>query len=134
MVILVIVIETTLATEPRPPAATRPPKVVRGVIWPLIRLLTSVIPLANPDFTGIYPNVKSWWVEIDAGGVPQRELGFDAFGEAIVAGPIGQNMGFWTDSHMVFDAVEHEVVPNDVFESAWLAFEVSHAAIADEDG
>jgi hypothetical protein len=132
-----MVIETTLATGPT--ASTPPPRlvrqlvprsVVRGVIW----LLGRALPLANPDFEGAYERVRNWWVEIDAAGVPQRELGFDALGETIVAGPIGQNMGFWTDSHMVFAAAEYKVVPDAEFDSVWSAFEASHPAMADKDG
>jgi hypothetical protein len=103
---------------------------IRGVIG----LLKRSLPLANPDFEGLYQRVSNWWVEIDAAGVPQRELGFDAAGKTIVAGPIGQNMGFWTDSRMVFDASEYKVIPNDEFESAWSTYEASHPAMADEGG
>jgi hypothetical protein len=111
------VIETILATEPREP----PPKMVRAAI----RVLKLVIPLANPDFEDRYPNVTKWWVEIDGAGVPQRELGFDAAGKAIVAGPFGRNFGFWTDSPNVFEANEYSAVPSDLFESAWSVFESS---------
>jgi hypothetical protein len=52
----------------------------------------------------------------------------------IVAGPIGQNMGFWTDSHVVFESGDCKVIPNHKFESAWSAFEASHPAMADKDG
>jgi hypothetical protein len=85
-------------------------------------------------FEGVYERVNSWWVEIDAAGVPQRELGFATSGETIVAGPIGQNMRFWTDSQMVFEAAKYKVVPNDKFESAWSAFVASHPALAAEEG
>jgi len=81
----------------------------------------------------MYKNVRRWWVDIDAAGVPQRELVFDAAGKTIVAGPIGQNMGFWTDSNMVFDAAAYKVLSNDEFESAWSAFVASNPAIADKD-
>lgn len=58
--------------------------------------------------------------------MPQRELGFDAVGETIVAGPIEGNMGFWTDSPMVFEVAEHKmIVPSDEFESAWSAYEAA---------
>ena len=109
------VIETTLATEPREP----PPRIVRAAIW----LLRLVIPLANPDFEDRYPNVTKWWIEIDVAGVPRRELGFDAAGKAIVAGPFARNFGFWTDSPNVFEANEYPAVPPGFFESEWSIFE-----------
>jgi hypothetical protein len=132
-----MVIETTLATGPTastpPPTLVRqliPRSVVRGGIW----LLRRALPIANPDFEEAYERVRNWWIEIDAAGVPQREPGFDALGETIVAGPIGQNMGFWTDSHMAFSAAEYKSVSDAEFDSVWSAFEASHPAMTDKDG
>jgi hypothetical protein len=121
------VIETTKATGPS--ASPHPSKIERTLTWFTHR----VFPLANPDFEDVYPRVCNWWVEINAAGVPQRELGFDDSREMIVAGPIGRNMGFWTDSAMVFEVADYQVVPNDEFESAWLAYEASHPNLADGD-
>ena len=127
-----IVIETTLATGPPVSSPDGPPSVSEVARFCVAVLLKLFIPAANPDFGRVYDNVRRWWVDIDAAGVSQRELGFNASGETIVAGPIGQNMGFWTDSNMVFDAAEYKVLSNDEFESAWSAFVASHPAIADE--
>lgn len=128
-----MVIETTLATGPRVSSPPGPPR-VSEVAWGCVAvILKLILPAANPDFGRIYDNVRNWWVDIDTAGVPQRELGFDAEGKTIVAGPIGQNMGFWTDSNMVFDATEYKVLSNDEFELEWSAFVASHPAIADED-
>jgi hypothetical protein len=98
------------------------------------KLLKLVLPAANPDFEGLYSKVAKWWVEIDPAGRPQRELGFDSEGEAVVAGPFGRNMGFWTDSLMVFDEKEYKVVPCEEFESAWSTYEDSDGPGADEIG
>jgi hypothetical protein len=129
MVTTMTVIETTLATGPR--ESSKHPRVIDVAGLCVGWFLARVLPAANPDFEGTYDNINKWWVEIDHAGVPQRELDFDASGEIIVAGPIGKNMGFWTDSHMTFDAAENEVVPNDEFESARSTFEASHPAMAD---
>jgi hypothetical protein len=126
------VIETTLATGPRESSPT--PMTVSKVAWLGVALFVKLVfPAANPDFDGIHDNVRKWWVEIDAAGVPQRELGFDAKGEAIRAGPFGGNMGFWTDSNMLFEADKYTAVPSNEFDSAWSAFKASHLAIADEN-
>jgi hypothetical protein len=123
------VIETTLATE-----SSESPSVPSLGVRVATKILKLVLPAANPDFEGAYGKVVRWWVEIDPAGVSQRELGFSAVGEAVVAGPFGRNIGFWTDSHMVFDVGDYEVVPLDEFESAWSLFESCHAAEAGEGG
>ena len=127
------VIETTLATGPRVSSPPNPPRLSEVAWFCVARLLKLVLPAANPDFERAYENVLRWWVDIDAAGVPQRELGFDASGKAIVAGPIGENRGFWTDSNMVFDIAKYKALSSDEFELAWSAFVASHPAIAGED-
>ena len=72
-------------------------------------------------------------MEIDSDGVPQREVGFDEAGRAIVAGPFGKNYGFWTDSAMRFEEAGNKVVANEEFDPAWSAFETSHAEIAKDE-
>ncbi|MGJ5818633.1 hypothetical protein [Paludibaculum fermentans] len=116
-----VVIETTLGTGPWP--LTKPGPIERV----LVRLLSATIPAANPDFDPLFENVRMWWVEIDPAGVPQRELGFDEQGQIIVAAPLGDNFGFFTDSNMTFSPNEHPTVLNASFESAWAEFE-SHWA------
>jgi hypothetical protein len=112
------VVETTLATNFSEPSLGV--RVATRVLKLVLR------PRANPDFEDAYYKVVKWWVEVDPTGMPQRELGCDAAGEALVAGPFGRNMGFWTDSHMVFDFRDYKLVPLDEFESAWSSFESSH--------
>ena len=132
MVTPMTVIETTLATGPRESSPT--PVTISNVAWFCVALFAKLVfPAANPDFEDIHANVCKWWVEIDAVGVPQRELGFDARGEAIGAGPLGRNMGYWTDSNMLFEVDKYKAVPGDRFDSAWSAFKGSQPAIAAED-
>ncbi|MBM3783514.1 MAG: hypothetical protein FJW30_04090 [Acidobacteria bacterium] len=107
------VIETKLATEI--PGPQHLP------MW--LRVLKKVVPLANPDFENHYQHVCKWWVEVDDSGAPQRELGFDVQNIPIVAGPIGRNFGFWTDSNMKFVPDEHAGISRQEFESMWANFE-----------
>jgi len=108
------VIATTLATEID---ATPSPH-------PLLeKILRALMPAATLDFEPLYSKVRLWWVEVDPEGIPQRELGFDDAGVAIVAGPIGKNLGFWTDSHMTFDPAENTVVQFETFNLTWADFE-----------
>ncbi|MCB9385355.1 MAG: hypothetical protein H6509_12140 [Bryobacterales bacterium] len=92
------VIETKMGTN-IPDAAHR------GLVERVIR---KVLPLANP--------------EVDDEGTPQRELGFDTDEQPIVAGPIGENFGFWTDSSMKFRPAEHRVVSSKEFAATWAQF------------
>ena len=114
------VIATTLAAESRSAGSRHPllEKVVRAII-----------PAANPDLEPLYGDVRLWWIEIDQDGTPQRELGFDASGAAIVAGPIGKNMGFWTDSPMRFLSSENELVSSQAFVQAWSSFEMQWGTV-----
>ena len=79
--------------------------------------------MANPDFDSAYVHVRKWWIEVDEAGPPHRELGFDVNGKGIVAGPFGENFGFWTDSTMTFNPSEHQVVPEEAFGLAWSLFQ-----------
>ncbi|WP_457424012.1 hypothetical protein [Roseateles sp. P5_E7] len=89
-------------------------------IW--FRALKRVVPVANPDIESLFPQVRCWWLEVDDAGVPQREVGLDATGTVVVAAPVDENMGFWTDSSMTFPPSEQNTVSLDDFESAWRAF------------
>lgn len=89
----------------------------------LERALRTMVPSASPDFEKAYADVRHWWIEVDDAGVPKRELGFSATEQTIVAGPIGRNLGFWTDSPMVFDDTIYEEVSGEAFEDEWVAFQ-----------
>jgi len=101
----------------------------------LARVLRRIIPQANPEFEQHYGNVRLWWVETDEVGTPQRELGFGQDGVVLVAGPWGENVGFWTDSSMVFASGEYEAIDPAAFEANWSRFEArSQAGSAGEPG
>ena len=112
------VVETKLGTE----WSDKPNSLVFTIIEGVLRKL---IPLANPDFDRTYKRVRKWWIELDETGIPQRELGFDQDGGVIVAGPICDNLGFWTDSTMTFSPTEHKRIPEEAFESAWSLFQAA---------
>jgi len=90
-----------------------------------VQILRKLLPAANPDLEGLYKLVRLWWVEIDEQGRPQREIGFDDMGKAVVAGPVGRNMGFWTDSSMTFNEAEYQAVAPELFEEAWSRIEAA---------
>jgi hypothetical protein len=86
------------------------------------RLLRKVLPAANPDFEPLYGGVRLWWVEVDDNGAPQREIGFGSGSEVLVVGPLEENMGFWTDSPMVFSSSDLEQIDAQAFEAYWSRF------------
>jgi hypothetical protein len=68
--------------------------------------------------------VTYWWLEVNDAGKVTREIGFDSYGRAVAAAPLGNNPGIFTDS----DHAPHglgEPVSLTEFEQAW--FEVSSA-------
>jgi predicted RNA-binding Zn-ribbon protein involved in translation (DUF1610 family) len=62
-----------------------------------MRLLMVVIPKGNPDFEDRYEHVTNWWLEVGDDSLVHREIGFDAAGHALVAAPLGNNHGIFTD-------------------------------------
>lgn len=96
---------------------TRGQKLVR-------RVLSAVLPHANPDFEELFDEVRTWWVEVDeVSGLPLREIGFNASRDPILAAPFRDNLGFWIDSDMTFDSTDHENVKGADFEKLWHQFE-----------
>ncbi|HEX4909945.1 MAG TPA: hypothetical protein VFV64_04210 [Permianibacter sp.] len=61
-------------------------------------MFEAIIPAANPDFEYLYEDVSVWWLELDENGIPVREIGFNLSGQPIVAAPLGENFGVFTDS------------------------------------
>src|SRR2546423_523081 len=110
------VIATTPATEPRSNASPE---------GPLAKALRTVIPAANPNLEAHFQSVRLWWIELDDRGIPQREIGFESSGSPVVAGPIGEDMGFWTDSPMMFVVEDYEAVPLGRFEEVWSRIEAN---------
>jgi hypothetical protein len=103
-------IKTTLAAPPT--------KNSSAPNW-LVRIVQAVVPAANPHFASLYPQVRSWLVEVNDDGTPEREVGLDAQGLPLVAGPVGPNMGYWTDGSYKFNVGQHEAVGTQEFVNAW---------------
>ena len=94
----------------------------------LFRTVFFFIPSANPDFESSYPKVRHWYVEIDESGNAVREIGLDAQGEPIVAGPWGENYGFWTDSPGPFPTESSDQLSAVDFEQKWADFSASRGS------
>lgn len=86
----------------------------------LVKALFFFIPKANPDVEKLYPLVKSWALEIDAEGWPQREVGLDIHGTPLFFTPNDKNTGFWTDmAAMQFSQEQLSPVSKNEFEQLW---------------
>ena len=87
-------------------------------------VLSKIIPKANPDYSDLFDKVEYWYVECDIeNGFPEREIGFDATGKAIMKMPYNNNYGYWTDNNLLladfkglFNATE---ISKQNFEAQW---------------
>ena len=83
------------------------------------RALLFFIPRASPDHEPLYRRVKKWYLELDDSGVPVREIGLDADGQALFGAPDDRNFGFWTDSKEAFQQDQLSPMPAEEFERLW---------------
>jgi hypothetical protein len=92
------------------------------------KILTKLIPKANPDFDEQIQNVKEWILEVDdEDGMPMREVGLDDKGNAIMIMPWKENYGFWSDSLFSVDnlATSYAITFSNKaeFDKLWKEFE-----------
>ncbi len=88
----------------------------------LVKFLYLIIPKANPDFEHLYTNVRLWWLELDENNFPQKEIGFNEKNKIIVAAPIGNNYGIFTDSDEEINKNDFEEINLEQFMNAWEHF------------
>ena len=71
------------------------------------KLLSTVLPKANPDFDHKIAGVRYWLVELDfATGIPQREIGLDKNAQVLLKMPFEDNYGYWTDNNLILTDFE----------------------------
>jgi hypothetical protein len=67
----------------------------------VVKILTTIIPKANPDFEDKLQDVKEWLIEIDEEAeIANREIGINNEGQTIMIMPFGDNHGYWTDNNL----------------------------------
>jgi virulence-associated protein VagC len=94
----------------------------------VVKVLTSILPAANPDYEEKFDRVVEWWIEIDEESeMPEREIGIDESGNTIMIMPFLRNHGYWTDNNLekkdfleTFDATPLE---ENKFKHHWKKFE-----------
>jgi hypothetical protein len=85
-------------------------------------LLVRILPSGNPDFQSQLDSVHHWWLEVDDNWGVQREIGFDDRGEPMVAAPLGENLGVFTDDDGGVELPVDGSVDPQAFERAWREF------------
>jgi hypothetical protein len=101
---------TTLSTDW--PAVTRPKRL-------LARVADRILPKSNPGYDAKMHLVREWLIEFDEEGNPWREIGVGADGKPVLAGPDGQNYGFWLDTNMKIADFLGEAITVEEFERLW---------------
>jgi hypothetical protein len=107
-------LRTRLATDFEPVSLPIGVRVLRKVLF--------FVPDANPDYDPKLHLVREWLIEFDDEGHPDREIGLDAHGVPIVAGPDDRNYGFWLDTNMRFSDFAGEPIEKESFEVVWKTF------------
>lgn len=90
------------------------------------KILSTVIPKANPDFDHLIDKVEYWKIEYH----PQenftcREIGFDRHQNPIIGMPYKNNYGYWTDNNLTLDSYQEfspTTIKKDDFNSEWNKF------------
>jgi hypothetical protein len=88
------------------------------------KMTERILPIANPDYEGEIGNVRYWLVECDyVSGIPQREIGLDSKGEAIMKMPYNDNYGYWIDNNLLLDDFKQHFevseITREFFEQHW---------------
>lgn len=87
------------------------------------KIITSIIPKANPDFEHRIDEVKTWLVEFTEDDIPNREVGLNDKGEAIVIMSWGRNPGYWTDNNLTLPGFRQHFktinISTEEFEICW---------------
>lgn len=89
----------------------------------LSRILTIVLPKANPTLEKCVEKVCTWYVEYDtSGNFVNREMGVDAGGKIVFKAPLEGNLGYWVDNSLTLNDFKcfHPVnLLADEFEELW---------------
>ena len=85
----------------------------------LAKLLRRLLPEANPSYREKMHLVDAWYIELSNDGLPYREIGVDANGTPVFAGPSSTDYGFWLDTNMTLSDFEGVEVDKQEFDFFW---------------
>lgn len=88
------------------------------------KLLSFLIPKANPDFEDKIDKVSDWLLEFESeNSTPNREIGIDISNRIILKMPYQKNYGYWTDNSLNFkdfkEKFDYEAIDKGDFEEYW---------------
>ena len=93
-----------------------------------VKAMSSIFPVANPDFEDQIANVKTWLIEFEDDDIPAREIGLDETGKVIIIMPIGNNCGYWTDNILTLTDFPNRFhvtnISREEFENYWGKFQL----------
>ncbi len=89
------------------------------------KLLSFILPIANPDFEDKIHYVSEWMLEFnDDKSYPIREIGLDSKGEVILKMPFKKNYGYWIDNNFVYKdflkKFNYKIINKKTFEKNWV--------------
>ncbi len=92
-----------------------------------IKAIERTLPQANPDYDDQIDDVRTWLIEIvDESDFPNREIGLDNDGKAIMILPNEDNYGYWTDNNLKLkdfrENFEIEEIGKEEFDRLWNDF------------
>jgi len=90
----------------------------------LVKVLRRLLPEANPSYREKMHLVDSWYIEFTDDGLPSREIGVDANGTPVLAGPSSTDYGFWLDTDMTRSDFEGVEIDEQEFEALWAQADV----------
>jgi hypothetical protein len=108
--------------DPKSESVSEPSRFEKAIF----KILSTILPNANPDFENLIEQVDSWIVEYNlTENAAWREIGFNKNGHSIVAMPFGNNFGYWIDNHLKledFEAFGIIEISQDYFINEWTEF------------
>ena len=85
----------------------------------LVKLMRRFVPEANPSYRDKMHLIDMWYIEFDEQGIPYREIGVDAAGRPVVAGPTPTDYGYWLDANVTDVDLDGIEIEPEEFEALW---------------
>ena len=98
-------------------------KITNKLLTHLVKLLTHLVPKANPTLEENLDYVKEWYIEYDdVEEYTNREVGVAGNGMVVFKAPFEENWGYWCDNDMTMDDYQNlniHAISKEAFEKLW---------------
>lgn len=98
-------------------------KITNKLLTHLVKLLTHLVPKANPTLEENLDYVKEWYIEYDdVEEYTNREVGVAENGLVVFKAPFEENLGYWCDNDMTMDDYRNlniHAISKETFEKLW---------------